>query len=270
MSYNIGFIGCGNMGRAMMGGILKSGLVEKSNIYVADLFKPSLEKAQSEFGVNTTTDNKEVAKKADVLILSIKPNILDIVAKEIRDVISKDCIIVSIVAGKTINHLETAFGDDFKIIRTMPNTPALVGEGMSALCGNKNIEDENLERVKNIFSSFGRVEVLPEYLIDAFVSVSGSSPAYVFMFIEAMADAAVCDGIPRDKAYRIAAQAVLGSAKMVLETGKHPAQLKDMVCSPAGTTIEAVEVLEEKGLRHAVMAAMRACTNKCKEMAQNK
>lgn len=270
MSYNIGFIGCGNMGCAMMGGILKSGLVENSNIYVADLFKPSLEKAQSEYGVNTTTDNKEVAKNADVLILSIKPNILDIVAKEIKDIIKKDCIIVSIVAGKTIEHLENAFGKEFKVIRTMPNTPALVGEGMSALCGNKNIAESDLERVKSIFSSFGGVEVLPEYLIDAFVSVSGSSPAYVFMFIEAMADAAVCDGIPRDKAYKIAAQAVLGSAKMVLETGKHPAQLKDMVCSPAGTTIEAVEVLEEKGFRHAVMAAMKACTAKCKEMAENK
>ncbi|MFX0548371.1 pyrroline-5-carboxylate reductase [Hathewaya histolytica] len=270
MSYNISFIGCGNMGHAMIGGIVKSELVKNSNIYVADAFKPCLERVKSEFGVNTTSDNKEVAKVADVLILSIKPNILDKVAEEIKDVIKKDCIVISIVAGKVIEHLDNIFGEDVKIVRAMPNTPALVGEGMSALCGNENIKEEDMERAKDIFSSFGGVEVLPENLIDAFVSVSGSSPAYIFMLIEAMADAAVCDGIPRNKAYKIAAQAVLGSAKMVIETGKHPAELKDMVCSPGGTTIEAVEILEEKGLRHAVMAAMKTCTAKCKLMAQSK
>lgn len=268
MSYNIGFIGCGNMGSAMMGGIIKSGLVKSSDIYVADLFKPSLERAKENYGVNTTTDNKVVAKAADILILSVKPNILDVVAKEIKNDLKKDCIIVSIVAGKTIEYLETVFGAKCKIVRTMPNTPALVGEGMSALCGNKNTEIEDIEKVKDIFSSFGKVEVISESLLDAFVGVSGSSPAYVFMFIEAMADAAVYDGMPRDKAYKIASQAVLGSAKMVLETGKHPAQLKDMVCSPGGTTIEAVKVLEETRFRSSVIAAMTACTNKSREMGR--
>ncbi|GAA0785375.1 pyrroline-5-carboxylate reductase [Hathewaya limosa] len=268
MSFNISFIGCGNMGRAMIGGIINSGIVKPQEIFVADLFVPSLEKVKEKYGANTTVDNIEVSKKADVLILAVKPNILSSVASEIKNSIKKDTIIISIVAGKTIANLEEYFGNEHKIVRTMPNTPALVGEGMAAVCGNKNINDDDLNKVKSIFSSFGKVEVIPEKLIDAFVSLSGSSPAYIFMLIEAMADAAVYDGMPRDKAYKIAAQAVLGSAKMVLETGKHPAQLKDMVCSPAGTTIEAVEVLEENGFRSSIMKAMKACTNKCKDMSK--
>lgn len=267
MKLSIGFIGCGNMGRAMMGGIIDSAIVKAEDIYVADLFVPSLEKAKEDYGVNTTSNNKEVAGKVDVLFLSVKPNILSSVAKEIKDVIKKDAIIISIIAGKTIGDLEECFGNKFKIVRTMPNTPALVGEGMSAICPNKNIVQEEIELVTKIFSSFGKVETLPESLINAFVSVSGSSPAYIFMLIEAMADAAVRDGMPRDKAYKIAAQAVLGSAKMVLETGKHPGQLKDMVCSPAGTTIEAVTVLEEEGFRNSIMKAMSACTAKCVRMS---
>lgn len=267
MKLSIGFIGCGNMGRAMMGGIIDSEIVKAEDIYVSDLFVPSLERAKEDYGVNTTSNNKEVAEKVDVLFLSVKPNILSKVAEEIKGIVKKDAIIISIIAGKTIKDLEECFGDNFKIVRTMPNTPALVGEGMSAICPNKNVVQEEAELVTRIFSSFGKVEILPESLINAFVSVSGSSPAYIFMLIEAMADAAVRDGIPRDKAYKIAAQAVLGSAKMVLETGKHPGQLKDMVCSPAGTTIEAVTVLEEQGFRNSIMKAMAACTDKCVRMS---
>lgn len=150
----------------------------------------------------------------------------------------------------------------------MPNTPALVNEGMSALCPNKNIEDEELKIVKDIFDSFGKSEVVGEYLIDAVIGVSGSSPAYVFMFIEAMADAAVMAGMPRKQAYNFAAQSVLGSAKMVLESGKHPGELKDMVCSPAGTTIDAVKVLENEGMRSAVINAVCACVEKSREMSK--
>ncbi|SHK07217.1 pyrroline-5-carboxylate reductase [Hathewaya proteolytica DSM 3090] len=265
----IGFIGCGNMGRAMMGGIIQAGLVEAENVYVADLFVPSLERAKEDYGVNTTTKNIEVAEQVDVLILSVKPNILNAVAKEVKDVLKKDVMVISIIAGKTVKQLEECFGSDVKIIRSMPNTPALVGEGMSAICPNKKVNEEELELAKNIFQSFGKVEVLPESLVNAFVSISGSSPAYIYMLIEAMADAAVYDGIPRDKAYNIAAQAVLGSAKMVLETGKHPGQLKDMVCSPGGTTIAAVSVLEEERFRYSIIKAMRACTEKCNELGNN-
>ena len=158
------------------------------------------------------------------------------------------------------------FGKDVKIVRTMPNTPALVGEGITAACCNENVTPNELDSVVNILKGFGKCEVISENLMDVVVSVSSSSPAYVFMFIEAMADAAVADGMPRAQAYEFAAQAVLGSAKMVLETRKHPGELKDMVCSPAGTTIEAVRVLEEKGMRSAVFEAMKACTRKAKGM----
>ena len=158
------------------------------------------------------------------------------------------------------------FGKPLKIVRTMPNTPALVGEGMSCVCGNAKCSSEDVDTVCRIFAGFGKTEIVEEDMIDVVVGVSGSSPAYVFMFIEAMADAAVADGMPRAQAYRFAAQAVLGSAKMVLETSKHPGELKDMVCSPKGTTIEAVRVLEEKGLRSAVFEAMKACVKKGREV----
>ena len=148
----------------------------------------------------------------------------------------------------------------------MPNTPALVGEGMTAACCNENVTQEDLENVARLLESFGKCEFVPEHLMDVVVSVSGSSPAYVFMLIEAMADGAVADGMPREQAYRFAAQAVLGSAKMVLDTEKHPGELKDMVCSPGGTTIEAVRVLEREGLRSSVIESMKACVAKARGM----
>lgn len=162
--------------------------------------------------------------------------------------------------------LEGQFGGQKKIIRTMPNTPALVCEGITAVCPNGNISNEELKSVCNLLESFGKAEVIPESMMDAVIAVSGSSPAYVFLFIEAMADAAVAEGMPRAQAYQFAAQSVLGSAKMVLETGKHPGELKDMVCSPAGTTIEAVRVLEQEGFRGSVMSCMRACADKSRNM----
>lgn len=148
----------------------------------------------------------------------------------------------------------------------MPNTPALVGEGMSALCPNKNVTNEELEEIKKIFQCFSKVEVIEEVHMDTVTALTGSSPAYVFMFIEALADGAVLKGLPRDKAYKMAAQAVYGSAKMVLETGKHPGSLKDDVCSPGGTTIEAVYVLEKGGMRATVIEAMEKCVDKAKNM----
>ena len=149
----------------------------------------------------------------------------------------------------------------------MPNTPALVGEAMSALCASASVTPEDLKQVQEIFNAFGKTEIVPEYLIDTVVGVSGSSPAYVYMFIEAMADAAVADGMPRAQAYKFAAQSVCGAAKMVLETGEHPGVLKDAVCSPGGTTIEAVAALEKGGLRDAVITAQRACSKKSREMS---
>ena len=255
----IGFIGCGNMASAMIGGIIKNQVTAPADILASAKTAASREKKKEELGIALTADNREVAAFADVLILAVKPFYYEEVIKEIRDVVSEDTIVVSIAPGKKLAWMEGLFEKPLKIVRTMPNTPALVGEGMSCVC-------ENVDTVCRIFAGFGKTEIVEEDMIDVVVGVSGSSPAYVFMFIEAMADAAVADGMPRAQAYRFAAQAVLGSAKMVLETGKHPGELKDMVCSPKGTTIEAVRVLEEKGLRSAVFEAMKACVKKGREV----
>lgn len=268
MNKRIGFIGSGNMAKAMMGGIVKSGLVEANMITASDLNETALKYVKEELGVNTTTDSKEVVKNSDIIVVAVKPNVYDIVLEGVKEFIDTNKIIVTIAAGKTIASIEKVIGDDKKVIRTMPNTPALVNEGMSALCKNKNITDEELDMVKSIFEAFGKAEVVGEYLIDAVIGASGSAPAYVFMFIEAMADAAVAAGMPRNQAYTFAAQAVMGSAKMVLETGKHPGELKDMVCSPGGTTIEAVKTLEAEGFRNAVIKAIDDCIAKSIEMSK--
>ncbi|MGX8687075.1 MAG: pyrroline-5-carboxylate reductase, partial [bacterium] len=190
---------------------------------------------------------------------------------EIRDYVREDQLIISIAAGRTLDYIQSEFGGKkVKVVRLMPNTPAMVGEGMTAACANGAVSKEELDYAVRICSGFGKAEIVPESLFDVVTAVSGSSPAYVFMFIEAMADAAVQGGMPRAQAYIFAAQAVLGSAKMVLDTGKHPGELKDMVTSPAGTTIEAVRVLEEKGFRSAVFECVKACTEKSAEMRKSK
>ena len=260
----IGFIGSGNMGRAMIGGIISSGLVPASHLIASAKTQVTLDTLSEQYGIRTTLDNETVAVESDIIFLAVKPYLYETVIKEIKDSVTDDKIIVAIAAGQTISRIESLFSKDIKLVRTMPNTPALVGEGITGVCKNNLVTEDEFAYVLKLLSSFGLAEAIPESLMDAVVSVSGSSPAYVFLFIEAMADAAVADGMPRAQAYKFAAQAVLGSAKMVLETGKHPAELKDMVCSPAGTTIEAVRVLEEKGFRGAVMDAMKACTAKAK------
>lgn len=262
----LGFIGCGNMAAAMMKGIINHHIVSKEDIIGADPSKESLDRTQKELGIHVISDNKEAAKNSEILVLSVKPQFYENVIDEIKDSITEKQIIVTIAPGKTLEWMGKQFGKQVKIVRTMPNTPALVGEGITAACCNEYVEQKELEYVVSILKGFGKCEVIPEHLMDVVVSVSGSSPAYVFMFIEAMADAAVADGMPRVQAYEFAAQAVYGSAKMVLETGKHPGELKDMVCSPGGTTIEAVRVLEEKGMRSAVFEAMKACTKKARGM----
>ncbi|QEL85639.1 pyrroline-5-carboxylate reductase [Bacillus mycoides] len=267
MDKQIGFIGCGNMGMAMIGGMINKNILSSNKIICSDLNTTNLKHASEKYGLTTTTDNNEVARNADILILSIKPDLYASIINEIKEVIKNDVIIVTIAAGKSIKSTEDAFDKKLKVVRVMPNTPALVGEGMSALCPNEMVTEKDLEDVLILFNSFGQTEIVSEKLMDVVTSVSGSSPAYVYMIIEAMADAAVLDGMPRNQAYKFAAQAVLGSAKMVLETGMHPGALKDMVCSPGGTTIEAVVTLEEKGLRTAIISAMQRCTQKSVELS---
>ena len=262
----LGFIGTGNMAGAIMGGIIRNEIFKPEEIIGADISKESRSKVQSAYGINVTEDNKKAASESEVLVLSVKPQYYAETIKEIKDCVREDQLIITIAPGKTLKWLEEQFEKKVKIVRAMPNTPALVGEGMTAACANDAVTEEEKEYALKILRSFGKVEIVAENMIDAVVAVSGSAPAYVFMFIEAMADAAVAGGMPRQQAYKFAAQAVLGSAKMVLETGKHPGELKDMVCSPAGTTIQAVRVLEEKGMRSSVIEAMMKCLDISRNM----
>lgn len=265
---NIGIIGAGNMGKSILGGLLKSKLIDANHIIASAKSDSTIEKLKKEFNIKTTKSSKEVVEFSDIIIIGVKPYIYDDILEEIKDYINNSKIIITIAAGKNIESVEKIIGSDKKIVRTMPNTPSLVGEGMTAICPNKNINEEELYEIKLLFNSCGKSEVVGEILFDAVIGASGSSPAYAFMFIEAVADAAVIAGMPRDKAYKFAAQGLLGAAKMVLETDKHPAELKDMVCSPGGTTIEAVRVLEEEQFRGAVIKAVCACVDKSKEMSK--
>ncbi len=270
MAKKIGFIGCGNMGSAILNGILEAGIVDKENVLVSARSQESKDRISEEFGVSIVS-NDEVVMKSDIIFLAVKPGVFPTVIEEVKDLISDTHmpLIISVAAGMKIKKIEDLFGRDIKLVRTMPNTPALVGEAMSAICVNDNVDDKDKETVKEIFESFGEAEFIPESLMDAVIGVSGSSPAYIYMLIEAMADGAVLSGMPRKQAYKFAAQSVLGSARMVLESGIHPGELKDAVCSPGGTTISAVEVLEEKGFRDAVISAEKAAVDKSIEMSKN-
>lgn len=262
----LGFIGTGNMAGAIMGGIIRQGLIKADEIIGADVSEAGRERVKEAYGIHVTADNKEVIESADKVVLSVKPQYYASVIAELKNLVKEGQIIITIAPGKTLKWLEEQFGKQVKIVRTMPNTPAMVGEGMTAVCANEYVTKDELDEVLQILGTFGKTEVISEHLMDVVVSTSGSSPAYIYMMIEAMADAAVADGMARPQAYKFAAQAVLGSAKMVLETGRHPGELKDMVCSPGGTTIEAVRVLEAKGFRSAVIEAMKACAEVSRNM----
>lgn len=262
----IGFIGLGNMADAIIGGMLQKGIIKAEDVIGSAKTAATRARMEEKHGIGTRERNVDVAKEADTLILAVKPQFFAEVIAEIKDEVSPDALIISIAAGKTIAWIEEAFGRQIKLVRCMPNTPALVGAGCTGVCANAFVSEQEKETSIALMESFGRASFVPERLMDAVGAVSGSSPAYVFMFIEAMADAGVAAGLPRAQAYEFAAQAVYGSAKLLLESGKHPGELKDMVCSPGGTTIQGVRVLEEKGMRGAVMDALLACVEKSKEL----
>lgn len=263
----LGFIGLGNMASAIIGGILKEGLTAQEDITGSAKTEKTAKEKAAEFGIETCTDNRKVAEQADVLILAVKPQFFPEVIGEIRDLVREDTLVISVAAGKTIKYIEEQFGTcgdrkTVRLVRCMPNTPALVLAGCTGFCANERVNQEEKEFAEKLFSSFGKAIEVPERLMDAVGSVSGSSPAFVFMFIEALADGAVAEGMPREQALKFAAQAVYGSAKLVLESGMHPGELKDMVCSPGGTTIQGVRTLEKGGMRGAVMDAVIACAEK--------
>lgn len=261
---NTAFIGAGNMGGAIISGMMQSGGFDAESIYVCDkALRPEI----SSLGIKPAA-LKEAADKCDRIVLAVKPNVIfdviDDIKKE-RD--TKGKLFVSIAAGVKLSDLCAALGSD-KVIRVMPNLCLGAGEGMSVLCAGADVTADELAETEKIFAASGKTAVVKESLIDACTAINGSGPAYVFMFIEALADAAVKHGIDRATAYELSSQTVLGSAAMVQKTGLHPAVLKDMVCSPGGTTIEAVQALEDTGLRSSVMAAVDACAAKATELGK--
>lgn len=268
MDRKIGFIGAGNMGCAMIRSIAKSDIVKSDKIYVYDLDVEKISKLKDEIGINQSKSEKDVVENCDIIIIAVKPNIVETVLEKCKNLFDSKKILVSVAVGVPIKFYKKIIGEDKKVIRTMPNTPALVGEGMTLVSPDSIISKGEVDYVMSIFDCFGKAELLDEKLMSEVTALTSSSPAYVFMFIEAMADASVLSGLPRNLSYKLAAQAILGSAKMVLETGKHPGELKDMVCSPAGTTIEAVSTLEKNKFRYAVIEAMDVCTKKAKEIGK--
>lgn len=257
----MGFIGAGNMGFPMLLGAKKAFGAEQ--LIFTSASREKRESVKQKSGIEYVNDNQLVAASCKYIILAVKPQFFNDVFKDIKDTVTKEQVIISIAAGVTIDNIKDGLGRDIRIVRAMPNTPAMVKEGMTEVCFSGDVfSEEEKDIVGRLFSSFGKYQLFDEQLMNAAVCASGSSPAYVYMFIEALADSVVKYGIQRDKAYELAAQTVLGAAKMVLETGEHPGKLKDQVCSPGGTTIAAVAALEEFGFRNSVIKATEACYGK--------
>lgn len=265
----IGFVGAGNMGSAILRGALGDGYLTPGQVVVCDKSRRRMsELSQEQPGVTFCESAEELAEQCDIILLAVKPNVLSAVVNSMRRMLEGKAII-SIAAGWSMEKLRRVTeGTGATLLRVMPNTPALVSEGMTAICEETTFSEEDLAFARGLFESIGRTVTLPERLFDGVTALSGSSPAYIYMLIEAMADAGGREGIPRSTAYEMAAQSVLGSALMVLQSGEHPGSLKDAVCSPGGTTIDAVAELERAGFRSAVMSAMRVCADKSRKMSQ--
>lgn len=257
-----GFIGMGNMGYAMLNGVLSE--FAPGEILFTTPHKLKCEEIMKKTGVRYAESNAECANNAKYIILAVKPQMYDSVLKNIENVVTPEKVIISIAPGITIDSIKSKLRGNVRVVRAMPNTPALVLEGMTGISYCKDeFSLEEQDTIEKFFRSFGEVVTVPESLMSAVVCASGSSPAYVYMFIEALADSVVKYGISRKDAYKLAAQTVLGSAKMVLQTEEHPGKLKDNVCSPAGTTIQAVAALEEYGFRNSVIKATDKCYEAC-------
>ena len=263
----IGFIGMGNMGTAIMRGLLKT--YQPEELLFTSAHEAKMQKITEETGVAHVFTATECAEQVKYLVLAVKPQVLPTVFKELNGKIRKNQVVISIAAGYAIADLQAGLGDEARIVRSMPNTPAMVGEGMSGVSYDENLfTDEEKQVIDGFFTSFGKMEKVDEKLMDVVGSASGCSPAYVYMFIEALADGGVKVGLPRGQAVTYAAQMVLGAAAMVLESGKHPGQLKDEVCSPGGSTIAGVAALEERGFRSAAIQAVEAAFRRNQELGK--
>ena len=252
----LGIIGIGNIGSALASGMLKKNVLKADTITVADFDNERAEAFAAETGVSVSPTNADLAAESEVIIIAVKPDIVPSVIAEIKEKLSKTQVLVSVALGVSLESLGKMSGNRAKLVRCLPNTPVLVNEGMTCISVGPDINEADTDLIKKYFGAIGEVEFMTEKLLGRITALTSSSPAYVFIFIEAMADAAVLCGIPRDMSYRLAAQSVLGSAKMLRDTGRHPAELKDMVCSPGGATIEAVRSLEKSGFRNSVIEAM--------------
>ena len=263
----VAVIGAGNIGRSIIGGLIHSSLVDPSQVVATRRTQSALEDLQDEFpGIRISTDNVPAVREATIVVLSTKPQSRAEVITEIRDHISRDALLVSVLAGVTTERLQFALGQDQPVVRVMPNTPALVDEGATAITGGTYATPEDTAKVRSIFEAIGTVVETREELMDAVTGLSGSGPAYVYMFIEALTDAGVKQGLSRPVAAQLAAQTVYGAAKLVLETGKHPAILRDEVTTPGGTAIAAVSELESRGLRTTLINAVATATERSKQL----
>jgi pyrroline-5-carboxylate reductase len=264
-----GFIGAGNMGFPILKAAIHT--FGSTEVVYTDASNQRNEFVKGETGLSCLEDNISVVRQCKYIVLAVKPQYFSQVLHQIKEDVTEEHIVISIAAGITISTIKEALGNRIKIVRAMPNTPAMVYKGMTGICFSKDaFTKEEMDLIDQFFVSFGKYEVFEESMMNAVICANGSSPAYVYMFIEALADSVVSYGIPRDKAYTLVAQTVLGAAAMVLETGEHPGKLKDNVCSPGGTTIAAVKALEQYGLRNAIMKASDACFDKAVALTHNK
>jgi len=263
---SIGIIGTGNMGSALLRCMAKSNLVKSNSFWIYDKDIIKCKKLQQETGVNIANSAKRLTEKCNVIILAVKPfNVADVLSEIVND-LNPDQLIISIAAGISVNQIKQMIKQKCNVLRVMPNTPAMISEGMTAICYDPFISDEYLTLACDIFQSCGKVEIISENQIHGVTAISGSSPAYVFLFLEALADGGVMSGLSREQSYKMAAQTMIGAAKMLLQTEKHPGELKDMVCSPGGTTIDAIASLEKNGFRSAIIEAVRICAKRSKIM----
>jgi pyrroline-5-carboxylate reductase len=265
----IGFIGSGAMAEALIDGIIRAGLVKPSQIIVNDISQSRLEHMKTKFGVEITLSIKELVKMTNILFLTVKPQIINGVLDSIAPFLLPTTVVISVAAGISIGLLENKLAR-IPIVRVMPNTPVAVGEGMAVIALGQYAGEENGELALTIFSSVGRAIIMDESSMDAVTGLSGSGPGYAFVIIDALTDAGVRVGLTRQNALIMAAQTLLGSAKMVLETGEHPAKLRDMVTSPGGTAIAGIHVLEQHGVRAALIDAVQAATKRSQEMGKKK
>ncbi|MGE0468690.1 MAG: pyrroline-5-carboxylate reductase [Nitrospira sp.] len=261
----LGFIGGGRMAEALISGVLSAKLYQPDQIRVADPDAGRLDHVEARYGVQGGGTNHELASMSDVIVLAVKPQAMAEALSGIRDVLTKQ-LVLSVAAGVKISRIMETCGPNTRIIRAMPNMPAMVGEGITALAIGPKMKEDAIDCARQIFESVGRVVLIDERLMDAVTGLSGSGPAYVFLMIEAMADGGVKMGLPRETASLLAAQTVLGAARMVLETGQHPAGLKDQVASPGGTTIAGLHRLEQGGLRAVVIDAIETATKRSQEL----